>query len=141
VRSQKVILDTGPLIAFLNRNDKYHDWALARLAEVKPPLLSCESVVSEACFLLRHYKNGASNVLKMLERQLIILPFSLEEEIDAVGALVRKYQSVPMSLADACLVRMSEQHSGSVVLTLDRDFKIYRKNKRNVVPTIMPGDL
>lgn len=138
---KKIIVDTGPLIAYVNSNDKYHDWAVSQLAAVTPPLMSCESVLSEACFLLRHFKNGSINLLKMLGRQLITLPFNLEEEIDAVGELVRKYQNIPMSLADACLVRMSEQLSGSVILTLDNDFKIYRKNKRNIVPTIMPDDL
>ena len=137
----RIIVDTGPLIAYVNSNDKYHDWAVSQLAAVTPPLMCCESVLSEACFLLRHFKNGSINLLKMLGRQLITLPFNLEEEIDAVGELVRKYQNIPMSLADACLVRMSEQISGSVILTLDNDFKIYRKNKRNIVPTIMPDDL
>ena len=138
---KRIIVDTGPLIAYVNNNDKYHNWAVSQLAAVTPPLMSCESVLSEACFLLRHFKNGSINLLKMLGRQLITLPFNLEEEIDAVGELVRKYQNIPMSLADACLVRMSEQISGSVILTLDNDFKIYRKNKRNIVPTIMPDDL
>ena len=141
MRPKRIIVDTGPLIAYVNSNDKYHDWAVSQLAAVTPPLMSCESVLSEACFLLRHFKNGSINLLKMLGRQLITLPFNLEEEIDAVGELVRKYQNIPMSLADACLVRMSEQISGSVILTLDNDFKIYRKNKRNIVPTIMPDDL
>ena len=141
MRPKRIIVDTGPLIAYVNSNDKYHDWAVSQLAAVTPPLMSCESVLSEACFLLRHFKNGSINLLKMLGRQLITLPFNLEEEIDAVGELVRKYQNIPMSLADACLVRMSEQLSGSVILTLDNDFKIYRKNKRNIVPTIMPDDL
>ena len=138
---KRIIVDTGPLIAYVNKNDKYHNWSVSQLATVTPPLMSCESVLSEACFLLRHFKNGSINLLKMLGRQLITLPFNLEEEIDAVGELVRKYQNIPMSLADACLVRMSEQISGSVILTLDNDFKIYRKNKRNIVPTIMPDDL
>ncbi len=137
----RVIVDTGPLVAYLNKKDTYHDWTVTQLASLNPPLLTCESVISEACFLLRHYKNGSDNILKLLDRQLLSLPFKLENEIIPIKGLLNKYNNIPMSLADACLVRMSEQITGSVIFTLDGDFKIYRKNKRNIIPTIMPEDL
>ena len=141
MRSSTVIIDTGPLVAYFNKKDTYHDWTVSQLAGLKPPLLTCESVLSEACFLLRHYKNGSENVLKLLDRQLLSLPFTLENEITPIKGLLNKYNNIPMSLADACLVRMSEQITGSVIFTLDGDFKIYRKNKRNIIPTIMPEGL
>ncbi|MEJ2628402.1 MAG: PIN domain-containing protein [bacterium] len=137
----RVIVDTGPLVAYLNKKDTYHDWTVTQLASLNPPLLTCESVISEACFLLRHYKNGSDNILKLLDRQLLSLPFKLENEIIPIKGLLNKYNNIPMSLADACLVRMSEQITGSVIFTLDGDFKIYRKNKRNIIPAIMPEDL
>jgi predicted nucleic acid-binding protein len=135
-----VLLDTGPLVAFLNGRDRYHEWSTRVLGEVETQILSCEAVLSEACFLLRHSKGGREAVLKLVERGLVRIPFRLEAESASVRRLLTRYASVPMSLADACLVRMSEQSPDSLVLTLDRDFKIYRRQGRNVVPTIMPSD-
>jgi predicted nucleic acid-binding protein len=135
-----VLLDTGPLVAFLNGRDRYHEWSTGVLGEVETQILSCEAVLSEACFLLRHSKGGREAVLKLVERGLVRMPFRLEAESASVRRLLTRYASVPMSLADACLVRMSEQSPDSFVLTLDRDFKIYRRQGRNVVPTIMPSD-
>ena len=137
----KIILDTGPLVAFLNKKDQYHEWALAQFATMIPPLLTCEAVLSESCFLLRHYENGASNVLNLLNRELLAIPFRMKDELNALNVLINKYKNIPMSLADACLVRMADQISDSVIFTLDSDFKIYRKDRRKVIRTIMPQNL
>lgn len=139
--ARKVLLDTGPLIAFLNKRDRYHEWATTQFAAIKPPLLTCEAVISESCFLLRQYKYGAVSILKLFERQLLEIPFCLQDELSEIRTLLEKYKDIPMSLADACLVRMAEQFASSTVLTLDRDFIIYCKNKRKVIPTLMPDDL
>jgi len=141
MKPRKILLDTGPLVVFLNKEDRYHKWAVAQLATMNPPLLTCEAVLSETCFLLRAYENGAANILNLLERELLAIPFRLADELSTIGALMDKYQNVPMSLADGCLVRISEQLADSVVFTLDRDFKLYRKDRRKVIPTIMPTDL
>lgn len=135
---KKVIIDTGPIIAFLNKSDHFHDWTITRFAELNPPFLTCESVISEVCFLLRNSVVGMQNVFQLLSRGLIKIPFQLESEINAISSLMKKYSDIPMSLADACLVRMSEQISDSSICTLDSDFKLYRKNKRTVIPVIMP---
>lgn len=137
----KVILDTGPLVAFLNKKDQYHEWALTQFATMIPPLLTCEAVLSESCFLLRHYENGVSNVLNLLDRELISIPFLMKNEVNSINTLLIKYKNIPMALADACLVRMAEQISDSVIFTLDSDFKIYRKERRKIIPTIMPENL
>lgn len=137
----KVLLDTGPLVAFLNRHDRYHAWAIEQMAVIEPPLATCEAVLSEACFLLRQLPGGCEAVLKLVQRELLALPFRLENESAQVSKLLARYADVPMSLADACLVRMAELHAESVVLTLDRDFKVYRKSSRQVIPTIMPEKL
>ncbi|OGL46527.1 MAG: pilus assembly protein [Candidatus Schekmanbacteria bacterium RBG_13_48_7] len=140
MRFLKVIVDTGPIVAYLNKNDKYHEWTVAQFAQTEPPLFTCESVLSEACFLVRHFQDGAANILKLLERRLLNVRFNFDDEISATKDLLNKYKNIPISLADACLVRMSEQINGSVIFTLDSEFKIYRKNKRNIIPTIMPSD-
>jgi predicted nucleic acid-binding protein len=135
---RRVILDTGPLVALLNRRDTYHQWAKAQLAEIEPPLATCEAVLSEACFLLRTVHRGPRVVLDLLERGVVHVPFRLADEVDPVRHLLEKYASVPMALADACLVRMSEQDANSTVITLDQDFRIYRKAGRRAIRTIMP---
>ena len=101
------------------------------------PLLTCEAVVSETCFLVRHARGGPSAVL--LSRGALRIAFQLEDNVSAVRLMAR-YARVPMSLADACLVRMAEAHTDSRVLTLDRDFRLYRKHGRHAIPAIMPED-
>ena len=134
----KIIIDTGPLVSFMNKNDAYHDWTKNQFSMMSPPFISCEAVISEACFLLRKFPNGQDNILELIERNLLILPFDLQSESQTIKKLIKKYQNIPMSLADACLVRLSEQISDSIICTLDSDFKIYRKNKREKIPLIIP---
>jgi len=133
-----VLIDTGPLVAFLNRRDHYHMWASSQLARMTPPLLTCEAVISETCFLLRFLPSGPIAVLELINRGLLQMPFRLGDEIVRIKRLMMRYANVPMSLADACLVRMAEQYPGSPLFTCDSDFSIYRKNRRQVIPTIMP---
>jgi uncharacterized protein len=133
-----VILDTGPLVAFLNARDAFHAWALDQFSRIQPPLLTCESVLSEACFLLQGRDDKKDAVLELLNRGVLSLPFRLEQHATAIARLRRKYRDVPMSLADACLVRMTELHADSRVLTLDTDFFLYRKNGRQTIPCISP---
>ncbi len=75
-----------------------------------------------------------------MRRGVLVVSFALGEEVDTIIRLMKRYANVPMSLADACLVRMTEMHTKSELLTLDSDFKIYRKNGRQVIPTILPDD-
>lgn len=135
---RQVILDTGPLVAFLNGKDRYHDWTVEQWGQIQPPLLTCEAVVSEACFLLGRMSQGPLSVLELLRRQVLDLSFCLKDQVPAVAALLQKYDGIPMSLADACLVRMAELFEGSSILTLDAHFNVYRKNKRQVIPLLLP---
>jgi predicted nucleic acid-binding protein len=135
---RKVIVDTGPLVALLNKADRHHAWAKQRFAEIEPPLLTCEAVVVEACHLLRNQVQGERVVLDVLHRGAVEINFTLQEEIVPVQRLRVRYAGVPMDLADACLVRMAEINTGSILLTLDSDFAIYRMNGRHVIPTLMP---
>lgn len=134
--TEAVLLDTGPLVAVCNARDIFHQWACEQLKQMEAPLFTCEAVIAEACFLLGKKQNA---VLELMQTGLIQTGFSLESELPAVLRLVKKYSDVPMSLADACLVRMSELHENSRVFTLDQDFLMYRKSGRQVIPRIMPG--
>ncbi len=133
-----IILDTGPLVAFLNKSDRYHTWAVTQFSQMKPPFYTCESVISEASFLLRNFENGVANIFKLISRDLIKIEFKLQDEFSEIQKLLNKYIDVPMSLADGCLVRMSEQITNSAICTLDSDFNIYRKERRKVIPIIFP---
>lgn len=139
--SKKIIIDSGPLVAFLNNKDTYHGWALSQFSLLNPPFFTCESVISEVCFLLRNTQNGPQNVLRLIERNLIKIQFNLESDVTIITGLIDKYKNIPMSLADACLVRMSEQIANSIICTLDSDFKIYRKNKRKIIPILIPATI
>lgn len=136
---RQVILDTGPLVALLDARDRHHEWAVAQWGDIEPPLLTCESVISEACFLLDQTSAGSAGIFEMLLRKAIALSFRLDEHVKEVHELRAKYSDVPMSVADASLVRMAEQFNRSAMLTLDTDFKIYRKHGRRVIPLIVPA--
>jgi predicted nucleic acid-binding protein len=125
-------------VSYLDRSDKDHTWVKTLWAEIQPPFFTCEPVISDACFFLRSDPSDKTAVMELLRRGIIVVEFHLKEDLETVARLMKKYANVPMSLADACLVRMAETIPGSSVLTLDRDFRIYRKSNRTVIPTIMP---
>jgi len=134
----KVLLDTGPLVAFLNQRERYHSWVKDQLAGLEPPLFTCEAVLSEACHLLRHLPEGQIAVFNLLDRELMKVEFQVAEEVTAIRELLERYADLPTSVADACLVRMAELETGSRVLTLDSDFRVYRIHGSRVIPTILP---
>jgi uncharacterized protein len=131
-------LDTGPLVALLSAQDSHHGWAKSEISTVEKPFLSCEAVITEACFLLRRIYGGESAVLSLVDRGAIQIAFQLGAEAEAISGLMNRYCSVPMSLADACLVRMAELYPNSAVMTLDSDFRIYRKAGKEAISVIMP---
>jgi predicted nucleic acid-binding protein len=107
----QVVIDTGPLVASLHRDDQYHDWARQQAASLPRPFLTCEAVLTEAYFLLRTLPVAQQGLSGLLRDGLVQVPFHLAEEIDAVTDLMERYANVPMSFADACLVQMSELYS------------------------------
>ena len=133
------IADTGPLVALLNGRDKHHAWAREMFESLEPPLATCEAVISEACFLVRGIKGGTQAVFGLLDRGVLEISFRMESNRAAVQALLARYASVPMSVADACLVRMADLDPKGKILTLDSDFRVYRRLGRQVVPVAMPG--
>ncbi|MDY6803741.1 MAG: PIN domain-containing protein [Cyanobacteriota bacterium] len=139
--TQKIILDTGPLVAYIDKSDRFHNWAQEVLQGIPMPLFTCEAVISEACFLLRKTYGGKDAVMSLVKAGIIEVPFRFSEEVDRIDVLMKQYQSVPMSFADGCLVRMTELISGSSVLTLDRDFQIYRKNRNEAIALLISDEL
>lgn len=125
----------------MSKSDKFHQWAKVELSKINPPLLTCEAVVVESCFLLKSTYGVVDLIFSLLRTKQITIPFSLTNEMEEVEVLMKRYENVPMSLADACLVRMSELIPGSVILTLDSDFRIYRKNRNEAIDLIIPVDL
>jgi predicted nucleic acid-binding protein len=136
--SQPWIIDTGFLVALLNRSEKSHTWAKTQIQQAPFPLLTCEPVITETCFLLRKVPNGESTVLELIESQALQIDLQLSAEISQIKFLMQRYQSVPMSLADACLVRMSELYPNSPLLTLDSDFQVYRRNTDKIILVVTP---
>jgi len=139
--SGPLILDTGPWVALLCRDDAHHTWVKAQLALQPAPLLTCEAVVAETCFLLARSGFDPARALALIERGVVRVAMSLPEQVGAVRALFERYENVPASLADACLVRMTELYDPCRVLTFDSDFLIYRRHGRKVIPTLMPDKL
>ena len=130
----KAIADTGFLVAFVNARDTYHAWALDVADQITEPLLTCEAVLAETAFHLR----DVALVLDMIEDQLITLAFDSTDHLPQLTALARRYRDHKPDLADLCLIRMSELYPKHSVITVDKDFRIYRRNKREVIPTISP---
>ncbi len=135
------LLDTGPLVALIDQRDQHHAWAQAIFAKIAPPLLTCEAILTEACYLARRAHGGSQAALELFERGVVRLAFDLSDHLPRVASLIHHYSNVPMSLADACLVRMSELRPDSVVLTLDADFHIYRRHKRQRIPVLVPPEV
>ncbi len=133
-----VIIDAGPIVALINARDTYHAWTVEQLKQASGPLLTCEAALSEAVFLLRTTTGGVAQITGMLKAGGLKSVFCLNEEIAPVCDLLRKYSNVPMSLADACLVRMSELYPKHRILTLDSDFHVYRRNRQQVIPLLTP---
>jgi predicted nucleic acid-binding protein len=138
--SETIIVDTGPVVALLIAADKHHAWAREAWGQLEPPLLTCEAVLSEAQFLIGRFGGNPHAVLQFIERKTLQVPFRVENEIERLLALQRTYRNLPMSLADACLVRMSEMRETSRIFTVDSHFGIYRRHDRRVIPLLAPTE-
>jgi uncharacterized protein len=132
-----VLVDAGFLVALLSRRDGNHRWATAQSARRPPPWTSCEAAVSEAFHLLG--ARGRPVLATLFRRRAVVCAFHLDEDVEAVLKLMDKYADVPMSFADACLIRMTETLDDPVLLTTDSDFRVYRRHSRQTVPCVMPG--
>ena len=134
--ARNVLVDAGFVVALLSSRDAHHSWAAAQASELPPPWFTCEAALSEAFHLLGN--GGAPKLAALLRRRALLVAFTFTENVEAVVKLIEKYSDVPMGLADACLVRMTETLSDPIVLTTDQDFRVYRRHSRQVVPARTP---
>lgn len=132
-----VLVDAGFAVALLSRRDAHHRWAIAQATRFPPPWSTCEAALSEAFDLLG--ARGALPLSTLLRRGAVAVALDLDTNLEAVLRLMQKYGDVPASLADACLVRMTETLADPLILTTDTDFLIYRRHGRQVVPCVMPS--
>lgn len=131
------LVDTGPFVAHLDESERHHRWANETWATLTEPLTTCEAVLTEACFLLQRWPEAIDALLGRVKSGQLKVE-SLAAEAAALRSLMKRYRSVPMTYADACLVRLSERFPSSVVITLDTDFDVYRRNGRHVIPLLAP---
>jgi predicted nucleic acid-binding protein len=134
--ARNVLVDGGFLVALLSNRDTHHKWAAGQATELPPPWSTCEGALSEAFHLLG--ERGVPHLVALLRRRAVLVSFAFAENLESVMKLIEKYCTVPMSLADACLVRMTETLADPVILTTDQDFRVYRRHSRQVVPCVTP---
>lgn len=132
------IADTGPLVAFFDRAERHHRWVAKRIEELDAPLLVCEPVLVEAMHLLARFPRAQDALFGLIENGALSIAFRIEDHLSALRKLHLKYRDRPMSLADACIVRMAEIHEQHAILTLDSDFTVYRKHGRAPLALIHP---
>ena len=130
------LVDTGFLVALLSRRDANHRWAAAQAPRFPPPWISCEAVLSETSHLLG--RRGIPSLASLLRRGALVCRYRFADDMDAVLKLLEKYSGVPISFADACLVRMTETLNDPMLLTTDDDFRIYRRHGRQIIPCLLP---
>jgi uncharacterized protein len=133
VNPSGVLLDTGPLVALLSRDDVHHERAKRLFAECAPPFRCCEAVIAEACFLMRKvHEGGPAEVVAIGRRGVYAVAMSAEEHWPNLEAMLRKYADRPISFADACLIRCAELHDEPRIASFDSDFTVYRwgRNRR-----------
>ena len=133
-----IIVDSGPLVALLVRTDRHHEWVVERLRELRPPFLTCEPVLADVAHLVRRVRHGLERFVDLLMSDLLRVELDVMAEREAIGRLLRKYVDRPMSVADACLVRIAELNDSASVFTIDSDFAVYRKHGRRAIALVTP---
>jgi len=128
------IADTGLLVALARENDQYHDWAIEIAGQITWPALTCEPVLAETAFHLQ----SSERVLEMLQDDLVRVAFDCASHLESLHDLATRYADRRPDLADLCLVRMSELYPRHAVITVDEDFRVYRRNKRDAIPLLSP---
>jgi predicted nucleic acid-binding protein len=132
----RLLVDTGPLVAFFSASDTHHAW-VQRAWRIKATLLTCDAVIAEACFLLERRRGAVDSLFQLVEEGGLSVR-GMGPELPAIRQLMKRYASVPMSFADACLVRLADLDPRATVTTCDTDFQIYRRLGRQVIPLLAP---
>ena len=136
-----VLLDTGFIVALLDRSESLHKTCARTIREVQAPLVTCEAVITESCYLLRNLSGASEAVIENIAAGIFQIPFQLSRETAAVKQLLRKYKDRKIDLADACLIRLADQFGTADILTLDRDFAVYRWGKNKPFRVLPSADL
>lgn len=135
---QKAILDTGALIAFLNKADRYHLWAVETSKTISPPLITCEAVLAESFFLIEKAGGGMWTLFDLIEREIVSISFSFSEMSNDVKKIMNKYADLPASFTDACLVAMSTVYADHKIFTTDSHFQVYRRKNNQIMHLLTP---
>jgi predicted nucleic acid-binding protein len=133
-----VLLDTGVIVALLDRSEKLHRACAEAIRILQSPLVTCEAVIAESCYLLRSLAGAPEAVIENVAAGIFQLPFQLSREALGIKQILRKYRDRQMDLADACMIRLADEFGTAEILTLDKDFEIYRWGK-NKPFHILPG--
>jgi predicted nucleic acid-binding protein len=135
MKIREVILDAGPLVAVLSARDDLHAWARQLFSDLPLPCVTCEAVLSEAFFRLRHDENAMMALSEMIDGGAFqVTPIG---SLSAVGRCVIRYR---VDFADACLVALSEQFPNATVVTTDRrDFSVLRRFGKERIPFLAPS--
>jgi uncharacterized protein len=137
---RSVLLDAGPLVAYLREAETHHGWAVEQFKRFTR-FSTCDAVLAEACARLAYYEEDPVRVVELVREADLTVSFQVKPNADRIVRLMRKYEDRPMDFADACIVVMSEQARDCVVLTLDsEDFSIYRRHEREVIPFLSPNN-
>lgn len=133
------VADTGVLVAAINAKERHHGWAVEQMRLLRPPMLTCEPVLAEAFYLLGGFPKGVEALWRFVETGALEVRFDLSTEWQRVRDLMTRYRDTPISLADACLVRMAELFPDHAVFTPDRHFRVFRKHRNQTIPLIVPA--
>lgn len=133
------VIDTGPLVAYVNGRDRWHRWAVEQMSALRPPLVTCEPVLTEACFLIQRAGGRPADLVAKVRQGVLAIGLDVAGEATAIESLMQRYADTPMSLADACLVRLTELLADCRLFTLDSDFEHYRRNGRQTIPLLRPS--
>ena len=121
-----VLLDTGAIVALLDRSEKFHGPCSEVIRHLEPPLVTCEAVITESCYLLRNLPGAPEAVMENVVAGIFQIPFQLSKDANCVRQRLRKYRDRKIDFADACLICLSDEFETADILTLDKDFEIYR---------------
>jgi len=133
-----VLLDTGVIVALLDRSERLHEACAEAVRELEAPLITCEAVIAESCYLLRNLAGAAEAVIENVASEIFQVPLQLSREAASVKQILRKYRDRQIDLADACLIRLADEFGTADILTLDQDFAVYRWG-RNKAFRMLPG--
>ena len=133
-----VVVDTGPIVAMLDADEANHDWVMSEVQRLRPPLVTCEAVLTEAAFLMSRAGVDSSVVPQLVTRGFVTIAKLFDDDAAQIVRLMARYRNVPMSLTDACLVKLVERTPNATLFTLDTDFSIYRQKGRRLIPLLAP---